>query len=127
MLNKQRENGMNLDLTAIQRNVRLLALPILFSAVGLIGMLICSGDDDRSTPLAAMMIGVLQIAFWPALALALIGVSGLARNIWLLWRWENGEPIGNCTECGGVMQRRDGRWSQYSRCNMCGSKRQGWH
>jgi hypothetical protein len=127
MLNKQGANAMNLDLTAIQRNVRLFALPILFSTVGLIGMLICAGHDDQSTPLAAMVTGVLQIAFWPAFALALIGASLLARNTWLLWRWESGELIGSCTKCGGVMQHRDGRWSQYSRCNMCGSTRQGWH
>jgi len=127
MLIKQGANAMNLDLTAIPRNVRLFALPILFSTVGLIGMLICAGHGDRNTPLAAMMTGVLQIAFWPALALALLGVSWLARNIWLLWRWQNGEVIGGCTTCGGVMRHEDGRWSQYSRCNICGSKRQGWH
>jgi hypothetical protein len=118
---------MNLDLTAIQRNVRLFAVPILFSTMGLIGMLICAGHDDQSTPLAMMMIGILGVAFWPCLALALVGAAWLARNTWLLWRWENGELVGSCTKCGGVMHHRDGRWSQYSRCNMCGSTRQGWH
>lgn len=117
---------MNLDITAIQRNVRMFALPILLSTVGLIGMLICAGHDDQSTPLATMMTAVLQLAFWPALALALIGISWLARNTWSLLRWENGELVGSCTKCGGVMQHRDGRWSQYSRCSMCGSTRQGW-
>lgn len=116
---------MNLDLAAIQRNVRLFALPILFSTVGLIRMLICAGDDDQRTPLATMVPRILQIAFWPSFALALIGASLLARNTWLLWRWESGELIGSFTRCGGVMQHRDGRRSQYSRCNMCGSTRQG--
>ncbi|MFJ5295623.1 hypothetical protein ACIQAL_03725 [Pseudomonas sp. NPDC088368] len=118
---------MNVDLTAIQRNVRLFALPISLITVGLIGMLICAGHDDQTTPLAAMMTTVLQVAFWAALTLAAIGASWLARNTWLLWRWESGELVGSCTTCGGVMQHRNGRWSQYSRCNMCGSTRQGWH
>ena len=118
---------MNLDLTAIHRNVRLFASPIILTAAGLMGVLICVGHDDQSTPMAIMMFGFLQILFWPAAVLSLGGIAWLARNTWLLWRWENGELIGSCTKCDGVMQHRDGRWSQYSRCNMCGSTRQGWH
>lgn len=118
---------MNLNLTTMQRNVRLFALPILLTTAGLIGTLVCAAHDDQSTALATMMSGFFQVLFWPAVVLALVGIVWLVRNTWLLWRWESGELIGSCAKCGGVMQHRDGRWSQYSRCNMCGSTRQGWH
>lgn len=118
---------MNLDLTSIHRNIRLFALPTFISVAGVVGMLICVGHDDQSTPIATMMSGFLQILFWPAAVLSLGGIAWLVRNTWQLWCWQNGELIGSCNQCGGVMQHKDGRWSQYSRCNMCGSTRQGWH
>lgn len=118
---------MNLDPNSTMRNIRLFALPMLFTATGVFGMLFCAAHDDQSTPLAAMMSGVFQIIFWPSAALALLGVILLTRNTWRLWRWQNGELIGDCTNCGGQIRDKNGRWSLYRRCEMCGSTRQGWH
>lgn len=118
---------MDLDMTAIRRNIVLFALPTTLAVVGLIGMTFSAGYDDHSSALAVMVSGVFRMLFWPFAVLEFVALVWLARNAWQLWRWLNGELEGGCVQCGGTMQHKNGRWSQYSLCNMCGSTRQGWH
>jgi hypothetical protein len=116
-----------MDMTAVRRNLILFAWPTTLVVAGVIGMLACFGYDDNSEPLAGMVASIFRILFWVFAVLELGGLLWLVHNTWQLWRWMNGEMKGGCVECGGNMKQINGRWSQYSQCNMCASNRQGWH
>ncbi|MNR69357.1 hypothetical protein D3C85_1945410 [compost metagenome] len=45
----------------------------------------------------------------------------------LLYLWETGKLEGGCYSCGGPVSHKDGRYGPYSKCLICGSKREGWH
>lgn len=118
---------MNVDLTSIRRGIILFSWPITLAVAGLIGMAACAGYDDHSTALAVMVSGILKPMFWAFIVLEVVALIWLAYNVRQLWRWENGELVGGCVDCGGTMQHKDGRYGHYSVCRMCSSKRNGWH
>lgn len=54
-------------------------------------------------------------------------MASLAASIWSLvqiytyWQWEKGDIVG-CSNCGGIVTQKFGRYGPYVRCLACGSK-----
>lgn len=117
---------MDINITAIERLVRLFAIPAAWAILPLIGYAILP-DPGNSSPVLAGMAQVFQPVGNVMLLVSLAGVAWIARRFWLLWKWESGDLDGGCYNCAGPMQHKDGRYGPYSVCMMCGSKREGHH
>lgn len=118
---------MNIDITAIERYLRLFGLPMFLVLMGLLGMALFSGPAPAGDLAAAVLANIGQIVFPASAALTMAASLWGAWNYWLLFRWERGDLQGGCNRCGGVMSHKDGRYGTYSVCKMCGGKREGWH
>jgi hypothetical protein len=118
---------MNIDFTAIERYLRLFALPVFLMLIGLLGLMLFSNAAPAEGLAAALLANVGRILLPASAALTIAACLWGAWNYWLLFRWERGDLQGGCIRCGGVMSHKDGRYGTYSVCKMCGSKREGWH
>ncbi|WP_330113950.1 hypothetical protein SA496_14350 [Pseudomonas sp. JS3066] len=116
-----------MDITAIERNVRLYGLPVFLTLMGLAGMLLIGLSSPATTPIDHVLAPLKRAAFLGAAGFAVVGAIWWARNAWLKYRWIRGELDGGCHHCGGVMRQLKGRWGAYSKCLMCGNTRKGWH
>ena len=111
---------MEINVTAIERWVRQLATPVALILAGLVFVWAASKLEGLfGTPAVGMHT-------W-ALAVPLVGLIWAAWRLWQMYRWEAGDLEGGCLSCGGPMSQHDGRYGPYSRCRMCGDKREGWH
>lgn len=117
---------MNIDITAIERWGRQLILPVFGFVVGMI-IMVGVGRMQMATGMLAGVAEVARMLFPWTVALPAVALLWAAHRVWQLWRWENGDLIGGCLSCGGPMSHMDGRYGPYSRCRMCGSKREGHH
>lgn len=86
-------------------------------------MVVISQAIDK-VPILAEAGRLLLIA---SARIAVAGLLWMAWRVWLLWRWENGDLGGSCHNCAGTMSHHTGRYGDYSKCRMCGSKREGHH
>lgn len=117
---------MDINITAIERNLRLFAAPGLLTLGGMVGMLLM----DPNAPAEGITAGLEQIQRIAALIAAGTALGGsiwLAYRAWLAWRWETGSLEGGCNRCSGVMRHLGGKYGDYSKCLMCGAKREGHH
>ncbi|HCL3894716.1 TPA: hypothetical protein N2B36_006362, partial [Pseudomonas aeruginosa] len=113
---------MNINITAIERYLKLFGLPMFLALMGLLGMGLFSGAAPAGSIAAAVLANVGVVLFPASAALTIAASLWLAWNCWLLYRWENGDLQGGCDRCGGVMSHKDGRYGAYSVCKMCGGK-----
>lgn len=118
---------MNIDITAIERYLRLFGLPFFLIFVGFLGMALFSGSAPTAGLATAVLANIGRMLFPASVALTIAASLWVAWNCWLLFRWERGDLQGCCNRCGGVMSHKDGRYGMYSVCKMCGDKREGWH
>lgn len=117
---------MDINLTAIARNLRLYGPPGAITAGGLLGTLLINPHPVGPAPL--MILAPLAKGMFIASLVAMAaGSLWLAWRAVLEWRWERGTLDGGCLNCGFVMRHLDGRYGAYSKCMRCGSKREGWH
>lgn len=117
---------MDINITAIERNLRLYGRPAAIMAFGLLVMLLVELMPEGSGALA--MVGALRP--WAGLLAAgvcLWGACWLGYEAWREWRWERGALDGGCLNCGGPMRHMTGRYGDYSKCHICGQKRGGHH
>jgi hypothetical protein len=117
---------MDINLTAVERNVRYYGPP----AIPLIACFVVAMLTYPEAP-ASGVAGVLaQVWLWlhlGAVVGAMFSSIWLGYRAWIDWRWERGEYDGGCIQCGGPMRHLHGRYGAYSKCQMCGEKREGWH
>jgi hypothetical protein len=119
------ERGVDINITAIERNLRLYAAPGSLALLGLAGLLLVDPSGQGVTGLASMAVPIKRVVFAGAGVLTMVGALWLGYRGWLEWRWERGS-VGGCRKCGGSMQRLNGRYGPYSKCLMCGVKRKGY-
>lgn len=116
---------MDINITAIERNIRFYGPPVALVLFSLLVALI-----TRSSPAPAGFALILApIASWVntgALITAAGGTLWLLWRGWIEWRWERGEYEGGCDHCGGPVSHLDGRYGTYSKCKMCGATQKGW-
>ncbi len=118
---------MDINVTAIERNLRLYALPGALAVLGLIGVLLIDPSATSTDPNLKMVAPVKRVIFCGAASVAGFGLLWALYNAWLEHRWQQGDLIGGCDHCAGPMRHLNGRYSAYSKCLMCGSKRKGHH
>lgn len=111
----------------LERAFRLYARPILLIFIGLIGMGFVALTPDSAGVFDQMLLPIKRTVFYGALAVSCGGFLWFCWNAYLEYRWARGELDGGCHNCGGPMRHLSGRWGSYSKCRMCGSKREGWH
>lgn len=110
--------------------IRLFGLPIFLGVGSLaVGLFLSMAGQSAAESAILAEVGTL---FWQAGRL--IALAGVAAALglslwrwWLLYLWESGKLEGGCFNCGGPMSHKDGRYGAYSKCQICGSKREGWH
>jgi len=115
-----------MDITAIERLIRLFVAPAALAICPMIGIAVL----PNPAKLSPMLAGMAQIFVSMNLILALVSSAGLAWVVWrcwILWKWESGQRDGGCYSCAGPMHHKNGRYGPYSVCLMCGSKREGHH
>lgn len=121
------EIGVGINITEIERNLRLYAAPGALVLIGMAGMFLI----DPSPPQAGTAVDIVaQFAGFVFLGAALLCMAGLmwaGWRVYLEWRWMSGKSDGGCLNCGGDMRHLEGRYSRYSKCLMCGAKRKGHH
>lgn len=117
---------MDINITAIERLVRLFRQPAALMICPLIGYTFLP-DAESLPPVLAGMAQVFHAIGGVLLLASLVGVAWSAKRCWTLWKWESGDFDGGCYNCAGPMQHKDGRYGPYSVCMMCGSKREGHH
>jgi hypothetical protein len=116
---------MDINITAIERNLRLYAAPAFLIVLGLVGVLLIDPSGQGATGVGVLAIPIKRFVFAGAGVLTMVGALWLGYRGWLEWRWERGSD-GGCRKCGGSMQHLDGRYGTYSKCLMCGAKRKGY-
>ena len=122
------EVDLNINFTALSRNLRLFAAPALLLAASLILSLCAASYTTGTSPVLDMLMHTFgRLLSWAALACFAVGGAWYGYNLWQLYRWERGDLIGGCAHCAGPMSHLSGRFGAYSKCKMCGSKRSGWH
>lgn len=122
-----KEIGVDINITAIERNLRLYALPGAMVVIGVVGSLLVDPNPAHTGTVVDMLEPAKR---YVSLAFALVALAGAlwgGYRAWLEWRWEQGMSSGGCLNCGGDMQQFEGRYGNYSKCLMCGSKRKGHH
>lgn len=117
---------MDINVTAIERNVRRYALPGLLALIGVVAMLLIDPSATPTSVFEKIVAPLKKGMFWLAVGLALSGLTWGIYRAWLEFRWLQGELLGGCDHCGGPVRHLDGRYGAYSKCLMCGSKRNGW-
>jgi len=106
----------------LERYFRVFAVPGFLVIVSIIVVIVLT----RAEPPAMLA----QSFHYIAAAVSVVGLGGwiwLAWRAWVLIRWENGELVGDCHNCGGAMRELKGRWGEYRKCMMCGMNRSGPH
>ncbi|WP_425914578.1 hypothetical protein [Pseudomonas sp. GWSMS-1] len=116
---------MNMDITAIERHLRLFGLPTFITLMGIAGMVLLSEPAEAVSIASSAFSPVANVLFPVSAALAFTGLVWLSWSLWQLYRWKNGNLVGECHNCGGVMSHKDGRYGTYRVCKMCGAKREG--
>jgi hypothetical protein len=114
---------MNIEPNSTRLSISILGKPTVLA----IGIVFATGLDVANNPMMLILNAVGTPVLWISIAAEVCAVLWAARNLWQLRRWMNGELVGGCVECGGVMHHLDGRYGPYSVCKMCRSKRGGWH
>ncbi|OCX96142.1 MAG: hypothetical protein BFD77_00555 [Pseudomonas sp. CO183] len=117
---------MDINITSIVRHFRLFAAPIGLCFLGVIVVLVTS----QWSPSSPVLLGLKPIAETTSLIGALAAIAGclwVGWNLWLLYRWENGLVDSGCYSCAGPMRHLTGRYGDYSKCLMCGCKRERHH
>ncbi len=112
---------MEINVTAIERWVRQLGVPVAASLLGLV--LVWAAEVLSGMPAVRGLVTrevLLGVGLIP-----LAGMIWAAWRVWQMYRWEVGELQGDCQECGGVLSHRTGKYGPYSQCRMCGKKREG--
>lgn len=121
------EIGVDINFTAIERNLRLYGMPGALILIGVVGMLLIDPAPDQASPVTAAIAPLARMAFIGSVLVALVGLIWMGWRVWLEWRWMSGKSDGGCLNCGGDMRHLEGRYSRYSKCLMCGAKRKGHH
>ena len=117
-----------MNITLIERMLRLFAIPCFLVLSSMLGMAMLKGAAIPSNGhLSAIGSSLWEVLRWPLLGVFAWGLLWFLWNAWRLYRWESGEADGGCNRCGGPMSQMDGRYGPYSKCLICGSKREGWH
>lgn len=112
------------DLT---RAFRLYGAPAFLMIVGLVGMAVIDPAPASTAGFEQMLLPLKRMVFFGACGATIVGAIWGAWSAYLDYRWTHGKLDGGCHHCGGPMRHKDGRWGAYSKCIMCGSKREGWH
>jgi len=116
-----------INVTAVERAVRLFALPTALMLLGLILLAFTGGAMDTLSPmLRPTLEAVIVPARWFLAGLSCWGALWFAWRLLLMYRWENGAD-GGCHRCGGFVRHLEGRWGDYSKCMMCGGTKSGHH
>lgn len=115
---------MDINTTAIERNLRLFTQPGLLTLGGILGMLLLD-PNGPAEGVTAILAQIQRIMALVAAGAAFVGSIWLAYRAWLAWRWETGSLEGGCSRCSGVMRHLGGKYADYSKCLMCGLKREG--
>lgn len=118
---------MDINVTAIERNIRLYALPGLLTLIGISAVLLIDPAAASTSPVDQIVAPLKRGIFWVAVGFIMAGIVWGLYRAWLEFRWMQGELLGDCDNCGGPLRHLDGRYGAYSKCLMCGSKRKGWH
>lgn len=114
---------MDINVTKLERNIRLFALPGFLMVVGLLASLFLP-DPEAAPPL---LKEIVPVAYLIGLVAVVIGSAWFAWRLWQLHRWETGSINGDCHSCGGHMTQLSGKHGAYRKCEYCGSKKEGWH
>jgi hypothetical protein len=117
---------MDLNITAIERNLRYYGPPAI-PLFAFIVVALLSYPDEPTGGTAGVLAQVWLWVHLGAVVGALLSSTWLGYRAWIDWRWERGEYDGGCDRCGGPMWQHTGRYGLYSKCQMCGAKREGWH
>ena len=110
--------------------IRLFGLPLWVAFRSLIlGFLLSSAGHAAAESVIFAEAGkFLGQAGWLIASAGVVAALGMSLWRWgLLYLWESGKLEGGCYNCGGPMSHKDGRYGPYSKCLICGSKREGWH
>jgi hypothetical protein len=117
---------MDINVTAIERNIRLFAGPVGLCVLGSV-VILAAGQWAPTSPVLSGLKAISEMASLVGAVAAASGCLWGGWRLWLLYQWENGLVDGCCYNCGGPMKHLSGRYGDYSKCLMCGSKRQGHH
>ncbi|MHB9798447.1 hypothetical protein ACYCAX_11615 [Pseudomonas sp. MT3] len=112
-------------MTNLPRFLRLNGRPVTLLLAGLAGAILI--DPIASAPYEQISLPFKRALYFGALSMTAIGALWCSWNAWLEYRWSRGELNGGCDDCGGHVRHLSGRYGAYSKCLMCGSKRNGWH
>lgn len=110
-----------MNITKIERYVRVLALPVFLMVVG--GISVAVGVKAKD---ALLLASVAPYLAFGGLGAAVFGVFWMIWALFQMDRWERGSIVGTCPNCGGAESSLDGKYGPYRRCRMCGAKREGW-
>lgn len=116
---------MDINITEVERGLRFFGGPVCVTVVGLAGMAFVDQVTDIQGSFAVMVHQVATVAFLGMLAIFALGIAWTMRRGWLLYRLQRGDLVGNCQSCAGPMAHHSGRYGAYSKCLICGSKREG--
>lgn len=118
---------MDINITAIERNLRLYGLPTFLMLPGLAGIILIDPSSKPANPFLQMVAPLSHALFFGAAGLVVVGAIWALWNAWLEYRWMRGDLAGGCDHCAGPMRHLTGRYGAYSKCLMCGNTRKGWH
>lgn len=102
--------------------LRLLSRPFAIFLIGVICSFLIGSVDTSVSP---FLVAIPRYLGLIPLAIMLWGICWLALNVWRLWRLEQGALNGDCFNCGGILEDRNGRYGPYRKCMMCGSTKKG--
>ena len=110
-----------MNITKIERYFRVLVQPVACMLVG--GAFVAAGVKAKD---ALLLQGAAPYLAYGGLAVAVSGFLWMSWALFQMERWENGSVVGTCPNCGGAESNFEGKHGPYSRCKMCGAKREGW-
>lgn len=114
-------------MSSLDRAFRLYSGPVVLAVIGVVGVALVDPSPVAAPGFEQMLVPFKRMLFFGACGAAIVGALWGAWNVFLEYRWARGDLNGGCHNCGGPMRHKDGRWGAYSKCIMCGSKREGWH
>lgn len=117
---------MDINTTVLERNLTLFTGPVAVAIAGTFAM-VAGGNWVPDSPLLSALKPLAEVLSVAGGVAAAGGCFWAAWRAWLLHRWTSGELNGGCYKCSGPMRHLSGRYGDYSKCLMCGGKREGHH
>lgn len=101
---------MDINVTAIERNIRLYALPGLLTFIGGSAVMQVDTSAASTSPFDQIITPLKRGVFGVAVGFTIGGVVWGLYRAWLEFRWMDGKLLGGCDDCGGPLRHLDGRY-----------------